>query len=101
MDAVKFLKEKNRMCDRYYSNDCKRCPLQPAPEDGGYASCKQFEEEDPDEVVLNVEEWSKENPLITNAMKFEAVFGTLNPVAKLINENPTWWDKEYEKPFNS
>lgn len=98
MDAVEFIKQKNRMCDRYYSNDCKGCPLQPAPEDGGYASCDQFVEEDPEEVVLNVEEWAKENPIVTNAMKFEEIFGTLKPVAKLINSNPVWWDKEYEKP---
>lgn len=98
MDAVKFLKEKKRMCDRYYSNDCKGCPLGPAPENGGYASCEQFAEEDPDEVVVNVEQWSAEHPIITNAMKFEQVFGTLAPVAKLINGNPTWWDKEYEAP---
>lgn len=98
MDAVKFLKEKKRMCDRYYSNDCKGCPLKPAPEDGGYASCEQFAEEDPYEVVVNVEEWSAEHPIITNAMKFEQVFGTLAPVAKLINSNPTWWDNEYEAP---
>ena len=98
MDAVKFLKEKKRMCDRYYPVDCDGCPLKPVPEDGGYASCEQFTEEDPEEVVLNVEEWSKQNPIITNAMKFEEVFGTLVPVAKLINSNPTWWDTEYESP---
>lgn len=98
MDAVKFLKEKKRMCDRYYSNDCKSCPLEPSPECGGYASCEQFAEEDPDEVVFNVEEWSAEHPITTNAMKFEEVFGTLAPVAKMINSSPTWWDKEYEPP---
>ena len=98
MDAVKFLKEKKRMCDRYYDTDCVDCPLRPCPEYGGYASCEQFAEEDPDEVVLNVEEWSKAHPLITNAMKFEAVFGTLVPIAKLINESPAYWDKEYETP---
>lgn len=98
MDAVRFLKEKNRMCDRYYSTDCKGCPLEPAPECGGYVSCEQFAEEDPDEVVLNVEEWSEKNPILTNAMKFEQVFGTLTPIAKLINESPKYWDREYEEP---
>lgn len=98
MDAVEFIKQKNRMCERYYPNDCKGCPLQPAPEYGGYASCDQFVEEDPEEVVLNVEEWAKKNPIVTNAMKFEEIFGTLTPVAKLINSTPVWWDKEYEEP---
>lgn len=98
MDAVKFLEEKKRMCDRYYPVDCKGCPLEPAPEVSGYASCEQFAEEDPSEVVLNVEEWSEANPIFTNAMKFEEVFGTLTPVAKLINSNPKWWDMEYETP---
>ena len=100
MDAVKFLKAKQRMCDTYYDGDCKGCPLEPAPEYGGYVSCEQFTEEDPDEVVLNVEEWEQDHPIVTNAMKFEEVFGTLSPVAKLINERPKWWDMEYFKPFS-
>lgn len=98
MDAVRFLKEKNRMCDRYYPDDCKGCPLQPAPDEGGYASCEQFAEEDPEEVVFNVEEWSKNNPLLTNAMMFEETFGTLAPIAQLVNTSPEYWDMEYKKP---
>lgn len=100
MDAVKFLKEKERMCNRYQSLNCKGCPLEPAPEYGGYISCEQFAEEDPDEVVSNVEEWSENNPILTNAMKFEQIFGTLTPIAKLINESPKYWDMEYETPIN-
>lgn len=96
MDAVKFLKEKNRMCNIYLS--CKGCPLEIATELGGYDSCEQFMEENPDEAVFNVEGWSEKNPILTNAMKFEQVFGSLTPIAKLINESPKYWDREYEEP---
>lgn len=74
MDAVKFLREKKRMCDwYYYSNDCKGCPLEPATEYGGYPSCDQVAEKDPYEVVRCVEEWSEKHPIITNAIKKEKI----------------------------
>ena len=69
MDAVKYLKEKSKMCgfikssaykDCVYSDLCKNCPLKKINcQDGSH----------PEEAVRLVEEWSKENPAMTNAMK--------------------------------
>lgn len=88
MDAVKYLKESNRMC--YSINFCTECPLD--KENLCANSVTNGEEE---KVVMLVEQWSKEHPLITNRQKFQQVFG--RPLHRI--KNPTgWWDEEYKPP---
>ena len=72
MDAVKFLKQKDRMCNSF--SLCSQCPMS-ALKNNRNVSCIQLHERYPEEVVRIVEQWSKENPIITNAMKFNEVFG--------------------------
>jgi len=50
MDAVKFLKEKTRLCNSV--SDCAVCPLN--------VHCTPFG--DPEKAVATIEEWSKANP---------------------------------------
>lgn len=50
MDAVKFLKEINRMCEKY--EICYDCPLE---------SCRTLKRYNPEKLVAMVEKWSKEN----------------------------------------
>ena len=69
MDAVQFLKEVRRMCDAK-ADDCDGCPFEHSHERD---VCRVFDA--PDETVRIVEEWSKAHPVMTNAMKFEEVFG--------------------------
>ena len=56
MDAVKFMKEKKRMCRAY--NLCSECPV--AVKLGSV--CKLTLEENYEELVKIVENWSRENP---------------------------------------
>lgn len=56
MDAVKFLKEKERMCNNYSSCDC--CPI--AIKWG--CPCTRVINENYGELVNLVENWSKDNP---------------------------------------
>lgn len=100
MNAVEFLKQKKRMCGKYKADGCKRCPLRPAPAYGDYeyVSCGQFMDKDPEKVTYIVSEWSLANPILTNAMKFEQVFGSVKPIAKLLNESPYYWNMEYDEP---
>lgn len=51
MDAVKYLKERERMCKEV--DDCYGCPL---------ALCSCMEEKNPEGAVVIVEQWAKENP---------------------------------------
>lgn len=52
MDAVEFLREINRMCEKYES--CNDCPL-------GLESCEALERQNPKKLVAMVEKWSKEH----------------------------------------
>lgn len=65
MDAVEFLKERNRLCNSFRYN-CLNCPAY------NCANSEHFEE-----TVALIEKWSKEHPIITNEMKFEEVFGEI------------------------
>ena len=93
MDALKFLEEKNRMCDEHPA--CVGCPL------GELAYCADAE---PEEVVKVVEKWSKEHPFVTNGMKISELL----PYSKDIDIDKgkhcvtiyisnCWWDAEYKE----
>lgn len=105
MDAVEYLKERARMCNSY--ERCSECPLL-------NVGCG---ESNPDETVDIVEQWSREHPVMTNAMKFEEVFGN-KPDSKRKGERicpplafrkskdcsckcsecDQWWDEPYKEP---
>ena len=72
METLDFLKEAQRMCKSY--PDCKGCPLRNFA--CGFIRCiERFSDADVQCQVKVVEQWSKEHPIITNARKFEEVFG--------------------------
>lgn len=64
MDAVKFLKEKERMCN-YYNRKCENgCPI-----DGDFP-CDFMILMNPNDIVNRVEQWSKEHPRKTRLQDF-------------------------------
>jgi hypothetical protein len=64
MDAVKYLKERNRMCDTF-GLSCSGCPLGNSVED-----CDDLQRERPEKAVAIVEKWSKEHPQKTMLQDF-------------------------------
>lgn len=62
MDAVKFIKERNRLCKTY--NKCGDCPLFCG------AGCNVISQIDPEVVVPIVEQWAKEHPTKTRQSEF-------------------------------
>ena len=61
MDAVKFLKERERACNEYIANKkCGDCPLATANR-----SCNSLIKEHPEKAVEAVEKWSAEHPIKT------------------------------------
>lgn len=99
MEALEFLKEYKRMCTEY--EDCNGCPLA----DTGCAGCIDSSEKQLINIVDKTEQWSKEHPIITNAQKFEEVFG-FHPAdfKTLFNFNKSydgkeliWWDDPYKE----
>lgn len=87
MDAVKFLKECNRICATV---DCLDCPLHDE-----HICMHGIEEGEEEKAVSIVEQWSKEHPVMTNRMKIKEVFGC-NPSIHLIDD--CWLDEEYKEP---
>lgn len=67
MDAAKFLKERNRMCDSYGSSSCRACQINEAR---GAMRCYDFQKEYPEQVVDIVEKWSKVHPQKTILQDF-------------------------------
>lgn len=71
MDAVKFLKEKERMCKK--TDFCVNCPAY--RENNGYdVPCDEFMNEYPKEYVSCVEKWSAEHPVKTRQGEFLKMF---------------------------
>ena len=67
MDAVKYLKEKERMCK---TKQYEECPLYSEDELGITVYCDDLQEERPEEAVEMVEKWSAENPQKTILQDF-------------------------------
>lgn len=89
MDAKKYIEEYNRMCEFYDGLECRACP-------GNHIDCNL----DNLEMIDIVEKWSKEHPKITNAMKFEEVFGfklsRSDPSSEYLYMPENWLNQEYK-----
>jgi len=57
MEAVKYLKERERMCQLFQNNFCCDCPL------GEGGTCVDLEINNPEIIVDLVKEWSDNNPV--------------------------------------
>ena len=71
MDAVEFLKNKERMCREFES--CSKCPADDQ-NNGLYMTCDCLETEKPEEFVAIVEKWSAEHPVNTRQSEFLKMF---------------------------
>lgn len=67
MDAVKYLKERKRMCDSY-NNMCDGCGF------GKIPKCNHTEEDNPEKAVEIVEKWSAEHPMKMRQSEFLKMF---------------------------
>ena len=60
MDAVEFIKERNRMCSTYTPKRCEGCPADNYGKEG--TSCIMVDKIDAERIVPIVEEWSAAHP---------------------------------------
>ena len=71
MDAVKFLREKNRMCNFFYNQAlCSKCPIQKL-------ECGTGELDDVEQMIVAVEaveRWSTQHPIKTRQSEFLKMF---------------------------
>lgn len=106
MDAVQYLMYVKKMCEEYMCDDC---PIGRNAEEKG-CRCDEYQKIYPSDAVRIVEEWSQDNPLQTNAQKFEEVFGSMN-IEQLFEitterlgeytlpsiKDSIWWDEPYKE----
>lgn len=84
MDAIKFIKEYNRMCDLYVGANCQNCPaLKLQVESGRSDCCWDIAGDLPEYYVPVVEKWSAEHPQKTRMQDFIGKY----PNATLISED--------------
>ena len=70
MDAAKYLKEMNRMCN---GANCCECPLY-VNNNGKKVNCEILEKEYAEEAVSIVEKWSAEHPVKTRQSELLKAF---------------------------
>jgi len=90
MEAIKFIKERDRMCRTY--DDCKGCPLEVGDD------CTDFPNGSPERAAEIVEHWSKTHKGKTRQSEFLKLY----PDAKLNEEGvmiilPCQIDKKFFK----
>lgn len=68
MEALEYVKAKNRMTDICHIN-CKTCPLFSC-NNGRHVTCEKLADDFPEDCVRIVEKWAKEHPLKTYAQDF-------------------------------
>lgn len=99
MDAVEFLKEEDRMCDKYkYSSDhtCVDCPCH-SKRNGTDKICISLRKTDPAKYVGIVEKWSAEHPVKTRQSEFLKMFPNVKiNMDGLIDIDPCLFDKKFE-----
>lgn len=100
-DVVKAYK---RLCDEFAS--CINCPLYNLVKTTSFCAngVTKFYSEEAERIIM---EWAKENPLMTNRMKFREVFGiNLDSIEVVCRDGEgkvshhqdvsVWLDKEYK-----
>lgn len=84
MDAVKFLAERQRMCDTYYNSESEKCSAE-CPATGIQCVDMRFIHENAheEEIVARVEKWSATHPIKTR----QSVFLEQYPNARIDSHN--------------
>lgn len=96
MEAVKFLKEEDRMCDKYkYSSDhtCSDCPCH-SKRNGTDEICISLRKTDPAKYVEIVEKWSADHPVKTRQSEFLKMFPDVKIQNGVIDIGPCVIDKK-------
>lgn len=96
MDAVKFIKEINRLCEA--QEDCKDCPLIGHACDANTATIMScYNIESVQKMVQIVEQWAKDNPIKTRQSEFLRMFPNADFCQGVIDISPCSIEKEMKK----
>lgn len=99
MDAVEYLKEKNRMCDNCAEDSGEECMLHTKAQEVGEL-CSTYAQRYPAEAVAIVEQWSKDHPRKTRQSEFLKMLPRVSMTADgIIAFCPESMDSEFECPL--
>lgn len=95
MDAVKFIKERKRMCN---VRPCATCPLFAVHQLEYLPDCKEWCMDHPEASVTVVENWAEEHPRETRQSEFLKQWpnAKMNQDTETISILPCWIDKSME-----
>lgn len=86
MDAIEFIRERNRMCATYTPKRCEGCP---ADNYGGCdVACIMIDKIDAERLVPIVEKWSSEHPRKTRQSVFIQQYPEVHCIYGVINIKP-------------
>ena len=68
MDAIRFIKDRNRMCAKYTPLRCEGCPADSYGKSG--EACIMIDTINPEKLVPIVEKWAIKNPPRTRQSEF-------------------------------
>lgn len=102
MDAVKFIKERKRMCN---GRPCATCPLFTVHRLEYLHDCKDWCMDHPEASVTVVEKWAEEHPRETRQSEFLKQWpnAKMNPFTGTVDVPPCYLDKSFldECPENA
>lgn len=91
MDAVEYVKQRNRMCD-YYVN-CSECPV------GKYKVCASIV--GIPKLIPIIEQWAKEHPVKTRQSELLKLFPETEMIDDYICICPSRFVEEYREPAHN
>lgn len=93
MDAIKFIRERNRMCATYTPKRCEGCPADNYGERD--AACIMVDKIDAERLVPIVEEWSAAHPRKTRQSVFIQQYPEVTFNYGIINIKPCQMVQNY------
>lgn len=100
MDAIKFINERNRMCNTYKLKRCEGCPANNPNNYGGEGvACIMIDNIDAERLVPIVEKWSKENAPETRQSLFIKQYTKVTTYHGLIGIRPCQMEDGYTSRY--
>ena len=96
MDAVKFIKERKRMCN---GRLCADCPLFAVHQMACLSDCKEWCMDHPEASVTVVEKWAEEHPRKTRQSEFLRMWPNAVTPKGVLVINPCHIDCECDKTY--
>lgn len=100
MDAIKFINERNRMCNTYKLKRCEGCLANNPNNYGGEGvACIMIDNIDAERLVPIVEKWSKEHPRQTRQSLFINQYPKVAIYKGVIGIKPCQIEEDYTSQY--